>query len=67
MTLSSPEGHVESADSWEYPRHSDQPTHVAPFFDHKDFQDRSVWLWSELAKHYKENPYAVLHVTPEKY
>jgi len=37
-------------------RHSDSPTHVAAFFDHKDFQDRTVWLWEELAKHYKDNP-----------
>lgn len=22
---------------------------------HKDFQDRTVWLWTELAKHYKDN------------
>ncbi|KAH7103444.1 glycoside hydrolase [Auriculariales sp. MPI-PUGE-AT-0066] len=36
--------------------HSDSPTHVASFFEHKDFQDRAVWLWGELAKHYKDNP-----------
>lgn len=24
-------------------------------FLHKDFQDRAVWLWEELAKHYKDN------------
>jgi hypothetical protein len=24
-------------------------------WNHKDFQDRSLWLWSELAKHYKGN------------
>ncbi|EJD34486.1 glycoside hydrolase [Auricularia subglabra TFB-10046 SS5] len=35
--------------------HSDQPTHAALFWEHKDFQDRTVWLWTELAKHYKDN------------
>ena len=24
-------------------------------WNHKDFQDRTVWLWKELAKHYKNN------------
>ncbi|TEB18768.1 glycoside hydrolase [Coprinellus micaceus] len=35
--------------------HSDHGSHVANFWNHKDFQDRSLWLWSELAKHYKGN------------
>ncbi|KAJ3518418.1 hypothetical protein NMY22_g13690 [Coprinellus aureogranulatus] len=35
--------------------HSDHGTHVANFWNHKDFRDRSLWLWSELAKHYKGN------------
>lgn len=35
--------------------HSDHGTHIASFWLHKDFQDRVVWLWEELAKHYKDN------------
>jgi endo-1,4-beta-mannosidase len=35
--------------------HSDAGTHIANFWIHKDFQDRSIWLWQELAKHYKDN------------
>lgn len=26
-------------------------------WDHRDFQDRVVWLWKELAQHYKDNPW----------
>ncbi|KAA1470976.1 glycoside hydrolase [Dentipellis sp. KUC8613] len=35
--------------------HADAGTHIANFWLHKDFQDRSVWLWEELAKHYRQN------------
>ncbi|KAI0693062.1 glycoside hydrolase [Cytidiella melzeri] len=35
--------------------HADAGTHIANFWIHKDFQDRVVWLWQELAKHYKDN------------
>ncbi|PIL34286.1 hypothetical protein GSI_03061 [Ganoderma sinense ZZ0214-1] len=35
--------------------HSDAGTHIAKFWEHKDFQDRVVWLWEELAKHYLGN------------
>ncbi|PPQ71278.1 hypothetical protein CVT25_001420 [Psilocybe cyanescens] len=35
--------------------HSDHGGHIANFWNHKDFQDRVVWLWSELAKHYKSH------------
>lgn len=35
--------------------HSDAGTHIANFWVHKDFQDRTVWLWKELAAHYKDN------------
>lgn len=35
--------------------HSDHGTHIANFWIHKDFQDRVIWLWEELAKHYKNN------------
>lgn len=37
--------------------HSDNTTTYAAFWDHKDFQDRTVWLWEELAQHYKDNPW----------
>jgi hypothetical protein len=30
---------------------------LAGFWEHKDFQDRVVWLWEELAKHYRGNPW----------
>lgn len=36
------------------PRHSDNNTNSADFWDHKDFQDRVVWLWEQLAEHYKD-------------
>jgi len=35
--------------------HSDAGSHIPNFWNHKDFQDRSVWLWGELAKHYAGN------------
>lgn len=35
--------------------HADAGTHIAKFWEHKDFQDRTVWLWEELAKHYVGN------------
>jgi endoglucanase len=37
--------------------HSDNPTHQALFWDHKHFQDRTVWLWEVLADRYKDNPW----------
>jgi aryl-phospho-beta-D-glucosidase BglC (GH1 family) len=37
--------------------HSDNPTHVALFWEHKHFQDRAVWLWERFAEHYKGNPW----------
>ena len=37
--------------------HSDHGAHIAGFWIHKDFQDRLVWLWAEIAKHYKDNPW----------
>jgi len=37
--------------------HCDAGTHSANFWVHKDFQDRVVWLWTELAKHYVGNPW----------
>ena len=35
--------------------HSDNTTNHAAFWDHKDFQDRVIWLWQEIAKRYKDN------------
>ena len=35
--------------------HSDAGTHIANFWLHKDFQDRTVWLWEQLAAHYRDN------------
>jgi len=37
--------------------HSDNPTHVALFWEHKHFQDRAVWLWERFAERYKANPW----------
>jgi endoglucanase len=37
--------------------HSDNPTRQALFWEHKHFQDRTVWLWEVLADHYKDNPW----------
>lgn len=35
--------------------HCDNATDKALFYVHKDFQDRAVWLWEQLAEHYKNN------------
>ncbi|KIJ18630.1 glycoside hydrolase family 5 protein [Paxillus involutus ATCC 200175] len=44
--------------------HCDSGTHIANFWIHKDFQDRTIWLWTELAKHYARNkPTDPTHVT----
>jgi hypothetical protein len=37
--------------------HSDNPTHLSFFWDHKHFQDRVVFLWEALARRYKNNPW----------
>lgn len=37
--------------------HCDSGVHLSNFWEHKDFQDRTVWLWAELAKRYKGNPW----------
>ncbi|PCH34761.1 glycoside hydrolase family 5 protein [Wolfiporia cocos MD-104 SS10] len=34
--------------------HSDHGDHLSSFWTHKDFQDRLVWLWTEVARHYKD-------------
>lgn len=35
--------------------HSDNPTHHASFWDYKDHQDRTIWLWREIAIRYRDN------------
>jgi aryl-phospho-beta-D-glucosidase BglC (GH1 family) len=35
--------------------HADAGTHIANFWIHKDFQDRVIWLWQQLASHYAGN------------
>lgn len=37
--------------------HSDNPTHKAMFWEHKDFQDRALHLWEVIAEHYKDQPW----------
>jgi aryl-phospho-beta-D-glucosidase BglC (GH1 family) len=36
--------------------HSDNPTHVAEFWQHRHFQDRVVHLWEALAERFKDRP-----------
>lgn len=37
--------------------HSDNQTNYAAFWDFKDHQDRTIWLWTEIAKRFKGNPW----------
>jgi len=37
--------------------HSDNPSQQAFFWQHKQFQDRAVWLWEIIADRYKDNPW----------
>ena len=37
--------------------HSDNPSQQALFWQHRHFQDRTVWLWEVLADRYKDNPW----------
>jgi hypothetical protein len=37
--------------------HSDNPTHVAAFWQHPHFQDRVVHLWCALAERYRDEPW----------
>ncbi|KAL1968139.1 hypothetical protein VTN77DRAFT_2270 [Rasamsonia byssochlamydoides] len=37
--------------------HCDNPTAYASFWDHKDHQDRTIWLWEQIAARYKDNPW----------
>ncbi len=37
--------------------HSDNPSQLALFWQHKHFQDRTVWLWERLAERYQGNPW----------
>src|SRR5688572_157554 len=36
--------------------HSDNPTHIAEFWNHPHFQDRVINLWEALADRYKDRP-----------
>lgn len=36
--------------------HSDNPTDVAAFWQHRHFQDRAVWLWEAIADRYRDRP-----------
>jgi endoglucanase len=35
--------------------HSDNPTHVAAFWEHRHFQDRVVHIWEAIADHFRDN------------
>jgi endoglucanase len=37
--------------------HSDNPTHKALLWKHKDFQDRALHLWEVIAERYKNQPW----------
>jgi endoglucanase len=37
--------------------HSDNPTHQALLWKHKDFQDRTVVLWEAIASRYRDEPW----------
>jgi endoglucanase len=37
--------------------HSDNPTHKAMFWVHKDFQDRALHLWEAIVERYKDQPW----------
>ena len=37
--------------------HADNVTSYAAFWDYKDHQDRTVWLWEQIAERYKGNPW----------
>jgi len=37
--------------------HSDNPTHRALLWEHKDFQDRALHLWEVIAERYKDQPW----------
>jgi endoglucanase len=37
--------------------HSDNPTHVAAFWQHPHFQERAVNIWQAIAKRYRGNPW----------
>ena len=37
--------------------HCDSGVHIANFWTHRDFQERAIWLWTEIAKHYADNPW----------
>ncbi|MEP7240530.1 MAG: cellulase family glycosylhydrolase [Devosia sp.] len=36
--------------------HSDNSSHIAHFWQQRQFQDRAIWLWEVLAERYKDEP-----------
>lgn len=36
--------------------HSDNSSSTAYFWEYKDHQDRTIWLWQQIAARYKDNP-----------
>ncbi|KAJ5197729.1 glucanase [Penicillium cinerascens] len=37
--------------------HSDNPSPYATFWEHRDHQDRTIWLWEQIAARYKDQPW----------
>ena len=37
--------------------HSDNPTHIAAFWQHAHFQDRAIGIWRAIAERYRGNPW----------
>jgi aryl-phospho-beta-D-glucosidase BglC (GH1 family) len=37
--------------------HADNTSNYAAFWDYKDHQDRTVWLWEQIAARYRGNPW----------
>ena len=37
--------------------HADNTTSYSAFWDYKDHQDRTIWLWEQLAARYKSSPW----------
>ena len=49
---------LHTVPGWQNQRwHSDNPTHLALFWQHPHFQDRVVHLWEAIADRYRNNPW----------
>jgi endoglucanase len=45
---------LHAAQGWQnHSWHSDNPGRIPLLWEHRQFQDRVVWLWEELARHYR--------------